>query len=257
MAVRSTTARRLATVIVATAAVSALGTGAASAASTSAPSTTSTTQTPQVAVPPLSLPQVGTLLDGLLGTVDGLLGDQLGVRTAAEIEADKDEPLLGKTVGNLTETTKQLPLLGGAVGGLTDGLGLSEPTRAAEVPTTPSKPAKPAKPAGVEPGTGKLDRGVDSIAPAGSTWTAPMEQAPATQPVVRHEEKPSPGGLPGFFNDVRSIFPSNAAEAAAAGAGAATVALIVLGGIAVTGAAGAASAAGRRGLVSGSVGGSL
>ena len=42
-----------------------------------------------------------------------------------------------------------------------------------------------------------------------------------------------------------------------AGAGAATVALIVLGGIAITGAAGAASAAGRRGLINGSVGGSL
>ena len=257
MAVRSTTARRLATVIVATAAVSALGTGAASAASNpTPPATTSTQQTPQVAVPPLSLPQVGTLLDSLLGTVDGLLGDQLGVRTAAEIEADKDKPLLGKTVDNLTKTTKELPLLGGAVGGLTDSLGLSEPTRVAEVPTAPT-PAKPTKPAVVKPDTGKLDRGIDSIAPAGSTWTAPMEQAPAVAPVVRTEEKPSPSGIPGFFDDIRSIFPTNAAEAAAAGAGAATVALIVLGGIAVTGAAGAASAAGRRGLINGSVGGSL
>jgi hypothetical protein len=257
MAVRSTTARRLATVIVATAAVSALGTGAASAASNPTPSTTSTQQTPQVAVPPLSLPQVGSLLDGLLGAVDGLLGDQLGVRTAAEIEADKDKPVLSKTVDNLTSTTKQLPLLGGAVGGLTDGLGLSEPARVAEGPTTPAKPSKPAV---VKPGTGKVDR-VDSAMGPGSTWTAPMEQAPAAQPVVRNEEKPSPGGLPGFFNGVRddvvSIFPTNAAEAAAAGAGAATVALIVLGGIAVTGAAGAASSAGRRGLISGSVGGSL
>lgn len=258
MAVRSTTARRLATVIVATAAVSALGTGAASAASNpTPPATTSTQQTPQVTVPPLSLPQVGSLLDGLLGTVDGVLGDQLGVRTPAEIEADKDKPLLGKTVDNLTTTTKELPLLGGAVGGLTDSLGISEPTRVAEVPATPS-PAKPSKPAVVKPDTGKVDRGLDSaVMGPGSTWTAPMEQAPAVQPVVRAEDKPSPGGLPGFFNDVRSIFPTSAAGAAAAGAGAATVALIVLGGIAVTGAAGAASAAGRRGLISGSVGGSL
>ena len=256
MAVRSTTARRLATVIVATAAVSALGSGAASAASDPAPTTTTTDQA-QVTVPPLSLPQVGTLLDSLLGTVDGLLGDQLGVRTAAEIEADKDKPLLGKTVDNLTKTTKELPLLGGAVGGLTDSLGLSEPTRVAEVPTapTPAKPAKPAAPA-AKPDTGKLDRGIDSIAPAGSTWTAPMQEMPTT-PVVRNEDKPAPGGFPGFINDVKSIFPSNAAEAAAAGAGAATIALIVLGGIAVTGAAGAASAAGRRGLINGSVGGSL
>lgn len=257
MAVRSTTARRLATVIVATAAVSALGAGATSAASNPARSTTSTDQA-QVTVPPLSLPQVETLLDSLLGTVDGLLGDQLGVRTAAEIEADEDKPLLGKTVDNLTKTTKELPLLGGAVGGLTDGLGLSEPTRVAEVPTTPTpaNPAKPAAPAAGKPDTGKLDRGIDSIAPAGSTWTAPMEQMPTT-PVVRNEDKPAPGGFPGFINDVKSIFPTNAAEAAAAGAGAATIALIVLGGIAVTGAAGAASSAGRRGLINGSVGGSL
>ena len=252
MAVRSTTARRLATVIVATAAVSALGTGAASAATDPA-STSTSTQTSQV--PPLSVAQVGSLLDGLLGTVDGLLGDQLGVRTAAEIEADKDEPVLSKTVDNLTKTTKELPLLGGAVGGLTDSLGLSEPTRAAEVPTAPT-PAKPTKPAVVKPEPGKIDR-ADSIAVPGSTWTAPMEQMPATAPVVRTEEKPSPSGLPGFFENVKSIFPSNAAEAAAAGAGAATIALIVLGGIAVTGAAGAASTAGRRGLVNGSVGGSL
>ena len=82
-----------------------------------------------------------------------------------------------------------------------------------------------------------------------------MEQGPAVEPVVQ-DSKPS-GALSGLAHDISSIFPSNAAAAAAAGAGAATVALIVLGGIAVTGAAGAASAAGRRGLINGSVGGSL
>ncbi len=256
MAVRSTTARRLATVIVATAAVSAVGTGAASAASDPKPAKSATTTSApdaQVPVPPLSLPQVSILLHNLLGTVDGLLGDSLGVRTPAEIEADKDLPVLARTVDNLTNTTKELPLLGGAVGGLTDSLGLSEPARVAETPTAP-KPA-PAKPTQPAEGPGQVDR-VDQVAPVGSTWTMPMEQAPAPQPVVNTGD-PSPSGLPGFFNDIRNFLPSNSAEAAAAGAGAATIALIVLGGIAVTGAAGAASAAGRRGLINGSVGGSL
>ncbi|MBA3743874.1 hypothetical protein [Sporichthya sp.] len=248
MAVRSTTARRLATVIVATAAVSALGSGAASAATNRAPSAPQVSA-PQVSAPQVSLAQINSLLHNLLGTVDGLLGDSLGVRTEQEIAADADKPVLGKTVDNLTKTTKELPLLGGVVGGLTDTLGLSEPTHVSEAPTVPA-PAQPAK------GGGKVDR-VDSIAPVGSTWTMPMEQAPAAQPVVESTEKPSPGGLGGLISDVKSIFPSNAAEAAAVGAGAATVALIVLGGIAITGAAGAASAAGRRGLINGSVGGSL
>lgn len=250
MAVRSTTTRRLATVIVATAAVSAIGTGAASAATT--PSPAPATQA-QIAVPPLSLPQVSILLKNLLGTVDGLLGDQLGVRTAAQIDADKDQPVLAKTVDNLTKTTKELPLLGGVVGGLTDDLGLSEPVEVTQAPAVvPPQPAKPAKPA---KDAGTTNR-VDQIAPVGSTWTMPMEQAPAAAPVVSSTSK-SPGGLAGLANDIRGIFPSNAAEAAAAGAGAATIALIVLGGIAITGAAGAASTAGRRGLINGSVGGSL
>ncbi|GAA0622900.1 hypothetical protein GCM10009547_27370 [Sporichthya brevicatena] len=254
MAVRSTTARRLATVIVATAAVSAVGTGAASAATSPAPATSSPSSTTQSTVPPLSLPQVGVLLHNLLGTVDGLLGDSLGIRTPEEIAANADKPLLGKTVDNLTKTTKELPLLGGAVGGLTDGLGLSEPAKVDSKPQpAPQTVVPPKKP--VKKPT-KTDR-VDSIADPGSTWTAPMEQTPvAPAPVVREPEK-KPGGLPGLVNDIRNIFPSNAAEAAAAGAGAATIALIVLGGIAVTGAAGAASTAGRRGLINGSVGGSL
>ncbi|WP_019877248.1 hypothetical protein [Sporichthya polymorpha] len=256
MAVRSTTARRLATVIVATAAVSAVGTGAASAATNPAPTTNSPSSTTQSTVPPLSLPQVGVLLHNLLGTVDGLLGDSLGIRTPEEVAANADKPLLGKTVDNLTKTTKELPLLGGAVGGLTDGLGLSEPAKTGSKPQpAPQTVLPPKKP--VKKPT-ETDR-VDSIADPGSTWTAPMEQTPvAPAPVVREpEKKPEPGGLPGLVNDIRGIFPSNAAEAAAAGAGAATIALIVLGGIAVTGAAGAASTAGRRGLINGSVGGSL
>jgi hypothetical protein len=247
MAVRSTTARRLATVLVATAAVSALGTGAASAASTPNPAPPIA---PQVTVPPLSLPQVGLLLHNLLGTVDGLIGDQLGVRTQAEIESTKDKPVLARTVDNLTKTTKALPLLGGAVGGVTDDLGLSEPAQTVSHPTVPQTvtPAKPAK-------TGGKHRRVEQAASVGSTWTMPMEQAPVAQPVVPTTEKPSRGPLGGLADDIRAIFPSNAAEAA--GAGAATVALIVLGGIAITGAAGAASAAGRRSLINGSVGGSL
>ena len=72
-----------------------------------------------------------------------------------------------------------------------------------------------------------------------------------------HETGNGPSRIPHIIREVGSLLPSNAAEAAAAGAGAATVALIVLGGIAVTGAAGAASTAGRRGLINGSVGGSL
>src|SRR5690349_17589532 len=108
MAVRSTTARRLATVIVATAAVSAVGTGAASAATSPAPTPASvTTQTPQVVVPPLSLPQVGLLLNNLLGTVDGLLGTQL-VASTPLTESNKNKPLLERTVDNLTGTTKEL-----------------------------------------------------------------------------------------------------------------------------------------------------
>lgn len=255
MAVRSTTARRLATVIVATAAVSALGTGAASAASNPTPEQTLSTyvSTSEIEVPPLSLAQVSLLLHNLLGTVDGLLGDSLGVRTPAEIEADKDKPLLAKTVDNLTKTTKSVPLLGGAVGGLTDDLGLSKPARVAEAPTAP-KPA-PAKPTQPAKDAGKTDR-VDQVAPVGSTWTMPMEQAPVS-PATSSTDQRSPSGLSGFLDDIRGFLPSSAAEAAAAGAGAATVALIVLGGIAVTGAAGAASTAGRRGLISGSVGGSL
>jgi hypothetical protein len=83
-----------------------------------------------------------------------------------------------------------------------------------------------------------------------------MVEQPAPAPVV-HETGNGPGRIPHIIREVGSLLPSNAAEAAAAGAGAATVALIVLGGIAVTGAAGAASAAGRRGLINGSVGGSL
>ena len=259
MAVGSTTARRLATVIVATATVSALGSGAAFAASKPAPSVpTFSTQdsapvTTPIPVPALSLPQIEILLHNLLGTVDGLLGDQLGVRTSAEIAADKNKPLLGKTVDNLTKTTKSLPVLGGVVGGLTDGLGLSEPTKVASRPSPPqtATPSTPAK------GTGKHHR-VDSIAPAGVTWTAPMVATPTLDPAARTNDQPSsPGRISNLIHDVTSILPSSAAEAAAAGAGAATIALIVLGGIAVTGAAGAASTAGRRGLINGSVGGSL
>jgi hypothetical protein len=249
MAVRSTTARRLATVIVATAAVSALGSGAASAASSPAPVAP---VAPQVTVPELSLPQISILLHNLLGTVDGLIGDSLGIRTPEEIAANKDMPVLAKTVDNLTKTTKELPLLGGVVGGVTDDLGLSEPAKVASKPTVPQTVAPPAP---TESGGGKHRR-VEQAASVGSTWTAPMEQAPVVAPVVSSTSKPS-GGLAGLASDIRNIFPTNASEAAAAGAGAATVALIVLGGIAVTGAAGAASAAGRRGLVSPSVGGSL
>jgi hypothetical protein len=250
MAVRSTTARRLATVIVATAAVSAVGTGAASAATSPAPTSFPATSTPQVVVPPLSLPQVGLLLNNLLGTVDGLLGTQL-VASTPLTESNKNKPLLRKTVDNLTGTTKELPVVGGVVGGLTDGLGLSEPTKTASHPSTPATavPSTPAK------HTGKHRRVVDSVAP-GSTWTAPMVEAPQLAPVT-HEDHGSLGRIPNILREVGSLLPANAAEAAAAGAGAATVALIVLGGIAVTGAAGAASAAGRRGLINGSVGGSL
>jgi len=257
MAVRPSTARRLATVIVATAAVSAVGTGAASAATSPAPTVVpqqTQTTAPQAVVPPLSLPQVGVLLNNLLGTVDGLLGTELGTPTATT-EANKDKPLLERTVGNLTGTTKEVPLVGGVVGGLTDGLGLSEPT---QVDSHPSKPttAVPSTPAtGTTKGGGKHHR-VDSVAPAGVTWTAPRVETPQTSPVVDND-KGGPSKIPHIIREVGSLLPSNAAEAAAAGAGAATVALIVLGGIAVTGAAGAASAAGRRGLINGSVGGSL
>jgi hypothetical protein len=252
MAVRSTTARRLATVIVATAAVSAVGTGAASAAPSPAPTTTvPAVTTPQVVVPPLSLPQVGLLLNNLLGTVDGLLGTQL-VASTPLTESNKNKPLLERTVDNLTGTTKELPVLGGVVGGLTDGLGLSEPTQTASHPSTPTTavPSTPTK------GTGKHRRVVDSVAP-GSTWTAPMVTTPQVSPVTREDDHGSPSKIPHIIRQVGSLLPSSAAEAAAAGAGAATVALIVLGGIAVTGAAGAASTAGRRGLINGSVGGSL
>jgi hypothetical protein len=242
----------VATVIVATAAVSALGSSAASAASTPAPAAPTAPQVtvPQVTVPPLTLPQISLLLHNLLGTVDGLIGDSLGVRTQAEIDSNKDKPVLGKTIDNLTKTTKELPLLGGVVGGVTDDLGLSEPAKTASHPSVPQTvtPATPTK-------SGGKHRRVEQAASVGSTWTTPMEQAPEAAPVVRETSKPS-GGLSGLASDIRNIFPSNAAEAAAAGAGAATVALIVLGGIAVTGAAGAASAAGRRGLVSPSGGGS-
>ena len=257
MAVRSTTARRLATVIVATAAVSTVGAGAASAAVSPAPTSVPAVTTPQVVVPPLSLPQVGLLLNNLLGTVDGLVGTQLGAATPTT-EANKNKPLLERTVDNLTGTTKELPLLGGVVGGLTDGLGLSEPTKTSSHPTKPptAVPSKPATDTPAKSGGGKHHR-VDSVAP-GSTWTAPMvEQPPAVSPVTRPEDKGGPSRIPQIIRSVGGLLPSNAAEAAAAGAGAATVALIVLGGIAVTGAAGAASTAGRRGLINGSVGGSL
>ncbi|HUR73306.1 MAG TPA: hypothetical protein VMZ00_03475 [Sporichthya sp.] len=255
MAVRSTTARRLATVIVATAAVSALGTGAASAASSptpAAPAAPAIPTAPQVSAPQLSVAQVEVLLHKLLGTVDALVGDQLGVRTPAEIAANKDKPLLAKTVDNLTKTTKELPLVGGTVGKLTDDLGLSEPTPVVKAPpvVAPPKRQRPAS----DPG--KAHR-VDQVAPVGSTWTMPMVQAPAAPAVAPSTAKPSHSPLGGLAHDIRGMFPSNAAEAAAAGAGAATVALIVLGGIAITGAAGAASTAGRRGLINGSVGGSL
>lgn len=252
MAVRSTTARRLATVIVATAAVSAVGTGAASAATSPTPAQTPvTTQVPQLPVPPLSLPQVGLLLNNLIGTVDGLLGTQLVAPTALT-ESNKNKPLLERTVDNLTGTTKELPLLGGVVGGVTDTLGVSEPTKVDSKPSAPqtATPVKPTK----KP---TKHHRVESVATPGSTWTSPMVEAPAVSPVVREEKPSSPSKIPGFISDITKIIPTNAAEAAAAGAGAATVALIVLGGIAVTGAAGAASHAGRRGLINGSVGGSL
>ena len=253
MAVRSTTARRLATVIVATAAVSAVGSGAASAATSPAPTSVPAATTPTSVVPPLSLPQVGLLLNNLLGTVDGLVGTQLGAATPTT-EANKKKPVLERTVDNLTGTTKELPLLGGVVGGLTDGLGLSEPTQTSSHPTKPTT-AVPSKSATDTKGGGKHHR-VDSVAP-GSTWTAPMVEQPAVSPVMREDDKGGPSRIPSIIRQVGGLLPSNAAEAAAAGAGAATVALIVLGGIAVTGAAGAASTAGRRGLINGSVGGSL
>jgi hypothetical protein len=169
--------------------------------------------------------------------------------------ANKSEPLLQQTVDNLTGTTKSLPVLGGVVGGLTDTLGLSQPTKVDSHPSGPTTVSQP--PAQPTKGTGKHRR-VDQAGPAGSTWTAPMEQAPvpAVTPIDTGHHS-SPSHIPGFVKDVTRILPTNAAEAAAAGAGAATIALIVLGGIAVTGAAGAASAAGRRGLINGSVGGSL
>ncbi|HVE24793.1 MAG TPA: hypothetical protein VNC22_05295 [Sporichthya sp.] len=256
MAVRSTTARRLATVIVATAAVSAVGTGAASAATSPAPTTVPlSTTAPAAVVPPLSVPQVGVLLNNLLGTVDGLLGTELGTPTTTT-EANKSKPVLERTVDNLTGTTKELPLVGGVVGGLTDGLGLSEPTKTSSHPTTPTTAVPSTPTTGTGKGGGKHHR-VDSIAPAGSTWTAPMVQQPAVSPVVGDTGNGGSSRIPHIIREVGSLLPSNAAEAAAAGAGAATIALIVLGGIAVTGAAGAASAAGRRGLINGSVGGSL
>jgi hypothetical protein len=240
-------------VIVATAAVSAVGSGVASAATSPAP-TVVPQQTSTGVVPPLSLPQVGLLLNNLLGTVDGLVGTQLGVSTPTT-EANKKKPLLDRTVDNLTGTTKELPLLGGVVGGLTDGLGLSEPTSTGSHPSKPPT-AVPSKPAtGPAKGGGKHHR-VDSIAP-GSTWTSPMVSEPVVAPVTRDADKGGPSRIPQIIRQVGGLLPSNAAEAAAAGAGAATVALIVLGGIAVTGAAGAASTAGRRGLINGSVGGSL
>lgn len=254
MAVRSTTARRLATVIVATAAVSAVGAGAASAATSPAPTTVSTTA-PEAVVPPLSMPQVGLLLNNLLGTVDGLLGTELGTPTTTT-EANKTKPVLERTVDNLTGTTKELPLLGGVVGGLTDSLGLSEPTRTSSHPTTPTTAVPSTPVTGNSKGSGRHHR-VDSITPAGSTWTAPMVAQPAVPPAVGDTGKGGSSRIPHIIREVGSLLPNNAAEAAAAGAGAATIALIVLGGIAVTGAAGAASAAGRRGLINGSVGGSL
>lgn len=242
MATRSTTARRLAIVVVATAAVSLTGAGASSAA-TEAP-----------AAPVASQTQTG-LLGGLVGTLNGVLGtDLLNLeKQGVAAPADQDKALLGPVVGGLTDTLKGLPVLGETVGDVTDTVGLSEAKQDAAAPA----PAKPQAPA-VKPNKDKIDKAARNTqsSPMGSTWTAPMTvSVPVAPAVAATENKPNP--IVVVARDIASIFPSNASEVAAAGAGAATIALIVLGGIACTGAAGAASAAGRRGLISGSVGGSL